>query len=392
MSDGSNFPEGKRIAFTGRLASMSRAAVVNVVMKRGGLFRDVVTKQTDVLVVGADGWPLRTTGAVTRNLRRAGKLREAGYSVSIIGEAEFLRRLCDSDEVRSIRREHTLEQLSRLLGISGLRLRRWIEIGLIKPADTAALTPMFNYEQVAAARTLSRLVARGVPLAKLAASLRRLQQWLPDDSRLGVSIIAIENQLLVRDGDELIDSLGQLHFAFDRPVEESQHRTSSGSMGPIDPDELFDRAHRYECDNQFDEAIADYGRWLNEFGDDHEVLFNLANAYSQKGFVEQAIDYYRRCLQMKPSYACAWNNLGLRLHETGDRSEAIVALRNAVDLDPTNVSAMFNLADMLDEAGSSPEANLLWLRILRQRENSEDDIQQYARDRFAEIDHQIVPT
>ena len=59
MHDDTNFPEGKRIArFTGRLASMSRVAVTSVVMERGGFVRSLVTRFTDVLVVGADGWPL----------------------------------------------------------------------------------------------------------------------------------------------------------------------------------------------------------------------------------------------------------------------------------------------------------------------------------------------
>ncbi len=383
MISGSNFPEGKRIAFTGRLASMSRAAVTRCVIERGGLVRNLVSKFTDVLVVGADGWPLRSTGAVTRNLHRASKLQEAGFGVSIVGEAEFLRSLCGCEADLSIRREHTLEQLSRLLDVSGLRLRRWIAIGLIKPVDGSALTPTFDYEQVAGARTLSRLVARGVAPSKLAGSLRQLQKWLPDDRQLGVSIVAIENQLLARDGDELIDSHGQLHFAFDNPSNASHHSSATAFACSLCPDQLFDKAHQHELDHELDNAIADYRNWLKNFGDDHEVLFNLATVYSRKGQLEQAIQCYQRSVEILPTYASAWNNLGLCMHQTGEHCAAILALRRAVDLDPDNMATIFNLADMLDEAGNSPEARLLWLRIVKHEEQVEDEIKQYAIKRIS---------
>ncbi len=378
MSVGRNFPEGKRIAFTGRLASMSRAVAISAVTDRGGFVRDLVSHRTDLLVVGSDGWPLRKSGSLTRNLERASKLQVQGHWVSIISEAEFLRRMCTSDEVHAVRREHTLEQLSGLLGVSGLRLRRWVQLGMIKSNDCSALTPMFDFEQVAAAKTLSRLVARGVPPRKLANSLRRLLQWLPDDGRLGVSIIALEGQLLVRDGDNLIDSVGQLYFAFDRQADEAQSKTSPIAVKSVDPDELFDQADRGAREGCFNGAVTDYQLWLQIFGEDSEVLFNLANIYLQQELISQAIDYFHRCLNVDPTYARAWNNLGLSLYQLGDRSAAIAVLRRATDLDPDNVESMFNLADMLDEAGCGPEARLLWLRIARYRGACNDEIRRYA--------------
>jgi len=204
------------------------------------------------LVIGADGYPLRKAGSVTRNLHRVSQLVDAGCDLIIIGEAEFLRRVSDIKEADPIRREHTLEQLSRLLGISGLRLRRWIEIGLIQCRDDSAICPTFDYRQVATAKTLSRMINSGIAPSKLANSLKKLQRWLPDDCSLRAGIVALENQLLVRRGDVLIDSVGQLHFSFTELLNESDDSTLAGTMISTSANTLFDLAFQYEKDGNTD--------------------------------------------------------------------------------------------------------------------------------------------
>ncbi|EMI22921.1 O-linked GlcNAc transferase, partial [Rhodopirellula maiorica SM1] len=274
MTHPPSFPVQWRIVFTGRLASMSRVAAVRIITERGGTVRDRVSQQTDLLVIGADGWPLRKSGSMTRNLRRASELQAAGESVSIIGEAEFLRRLSGSDEAGQIRRLHTLEQLSRLLGVSGLRLRRWNALGLIQAHAPAAIAPMFDYQEVAAAKSLARLIARGVSPRKLADSLRRLQHWLPDHRGLHSSIVALEKRLLVRHGDSFVDSSGQLHFSFDEECVANfakdsltQESSARSTTQVDDPDFLFDRAFCAESEGRITEAMHAYTQWLGQFGD-----------------------------------------------------------------------------------------------------------------------------
>lgn len=385
MKHAPGFPVGWRVVFTGRLASMSRAAGARILTEQGGTVFDRVSQRTDLLVIGADGWPLRKSGSITRNLRRASELQDAGGSVTIVGEAEFFRRLNHFEETEPIRRLHTLEQLSRLLGISGLRLRRWIDLGLIEPHDPSAIAPMFGYQEVAAAKSLSRLIARGVSPCKLAGNLRKLQRWLPDHRGLFGSIVALEKRLLIRDGSSLIDATGQLHFTFDEPLVEMLTAKSPIIDRKDDPDMLFDRAYHEESDGRYEQAMDSYLQWLDRFGEDHEVLFNLANIYFHHGKIELSESFYRRCVATNPTYARAWNNLGLCLLQLDDRSSAIEALRRSVDLDPNNLDTLFNLADMLDEAGSESEARLLWLRIARYPAGASDELVQYGKKRCSEL-------
>ena len=59
------------VAFTGRLACMSRAEAFEVVRQHGGIPSQSVTRQTNVLVVGELGWPLLDDGRPSNKLSKA---------------------------------------------------------------------------------------------------------------------------------------------------------------------------------------------------------------------------------------------------------------------------------------------------------------------------------
>src|SRR6266404_4769322 len=113
---------------------------------------------------------------------------------------------------------------------------------------------------------------------------------------------------------------------------------------------------------------------------------------------DDAIDAYRRVVAIDPTYAAAWNNLGLLLHrmgrydearesydralgeagdcaeaaynlgslneDTGDVDEAIRCYRRALGVSPDYADAHFNLAGALARAGRGDEAVKHWQRYL----------------------------
>ena len=84
---------GKEVAFTGRLASMSRIQARELIRAQGGNPVPAVSSTTSILVVGQDGWPLRKNGKLTRNLERARLLAKAGQPLAIVSEEDFLASL-----------------------------------------------------------------------------------------------------------------------------------------------------------------------------------------------------------------------------------------------------------------------------------------------------------
>jgi tetratricopeptide (TPR) repeat protein len=130
-----------------------------------------------------------------------------------------------------------------------------------------------------------------------------------------------------------------------------------------------------------------------------ETWFERASEWdSDPAQWEDAIDAYRRVVAIDPSYAAAWNNLGLLLHrlgrydearaayaaalrenaacaeaaynlgslseDTGDVEEAIRCYRRALDVSPDYADAHFNLAGALSRAGRGDEAVAHWQRYL----------------------------
>jgi tetratricopeptide (TPR) repeat protein len=61
------------------------------------------------------------------------------------------------------------------------------------------------------------------------------------------------------------------------------------------------------------------------------VLFSIGRGYQGIKEHERAISYYRRALQLKPSYSDAWNNLGVSYGAMGNFDMAIEAFRKAAD-------------------------------------------------------------
>src|SRR3954467_14748946 len=73
------------IAFTGKLASMTRAEAFALVRQHGGLPSETVSKRTKAVIVGELGWPLLDDGKPSKKLSTA-----ASYGIRVVSERRFL--------------------------------------------------------------------------------------------------------------------------------------------------------------------------------------------------------------------------------------------------------------------------------------------------------------
>jgi NAD-dependent DNA ligase len=73
------------VAFTGRLACMTRAEAFAVVRQHGGMPSQTVTKRTKLLIVGELGWPLLDDGCQSNKLSRA-----TTYGIPVASERRLL--------------------------------------------------------------------------------------------------------------------------------------------------------------------------------------------------------------------------------------------------------------------------------------------------------------
>lgn len=88
-----------------------------------------------------------------------------------------------------------------------------------------------------------------------------------------------------------------------------------------------------------------------------EELFETAlDCETQQESLPEAVDAYRRVIDLSPDWIDAHINLGVALYQLGKIDEARSAFQAAVQLDPLNGISRYNLGCVLEEQGEFAEA------------------------------------
>lgn len=87
-----------------------------------------------------------------------------------------------------------------------------------------------------------------------------------------------------------------------------------------------------------------------------EELFDDANGDLAIGELGSAVEKYRRCVQLDPTFFDGWHALGMALMKTGRFPEAIEAGRKATELRPNDQIAWTSLSLFYNRNGDIQEA------------------------------------
>lgn len=108
--------------------------------------------------------------------------------------------------------------------------------------------------------------------------------------------------------------------------------------------------------SRFDEAIEAYRKALDLQPDFPIVFSNLGNTLKQQGKLEEAEASCREALRLKPDYSTAFNNLGVALVAQGRLVEASESFERALALMPNDAVTHSNLSAALVRQGKYAEA------------------------------------
>jgi Tfp pilus assembly protein PilF len=111
-----------------------------------------------------------------------------------------------------------------------------------------------------------------------------------------------------------------------------------------------------EALGRLDEAIEAYRKAMELKADHIDALANLGAALSRKGEHEEAIGYLRKFADLRPRSGPARKSLGNALRRAGRAPEAVTAYRMAIELNPKDADSYNNLGAALQESGRIPEA------------------------------------
>ena len=365
------------VVIIGQLASMSRAEAARVITLTGGQLSERLTRSTALVVVGSRGPQLQRSGRPSIQIARAQRLIEEGCPLEVWAEERWLQSVGLVEDAAGVRRRFTAGQIAETLRISRAKLDRWLAAGLIHPAEVSTGIPLYEFQQVAAVRSLAELIQSGISFAKVRRAVACLASWLPS-AELPISELCLSEDiggLAVRTPEgRLAEPTGQLLIEFDADPQASFPMFATESDA-----DAFRRAVQCEEERPL-EAAAIYRALIAERGSHVTLAFNLGNALYAADDRAGALVQYQQATEMNPQHAGAWNNLANVLAELDRPEDAIDAYRRALALDSRLADARFNLAQTLVEIGRSEEAVLHWRAYLAA--DSDSAWADYARERL----------
>ena len=335
------------VAFTGRLACMTRAEAFEVVRSHGGKPSQSVTRQTNVLVVGELGWPLLDDGRPSNKLSRAGS-----YGIPVVSERRFLEWI-GKVVPDSLNRTYSADQIAALSKLSSNTIDELVRFGLLDPREG-----LFGFRDLASARQISKLFEHGVALSEIMRSVKEVRAWLPEADLSNLRLHpGTHHTIEIEQPEGRTDKRGQFVLPASSPEQNA--------------DALFEQAQAAEETGNIAEAERLYRLLMKCYPTDAAPPFNLGNMLRAGGRKVEAEAALRAATRADPMFAEAWYNLSDLLDEQGRSEAAIECLRKALRAAPAYTDAIFNLALLLQRNNKHAEAAEYWRHYLANDGQSE---------------------
>ncbi len=382
---------GKRVAFVGRLGGLNRREVFQLVRDHEGIPVEKAGPSVDLVVIGADCLP---SNSPEEQLPESVRTAADEGRLEVITETQLWQRLGLVDIEQNIRRLYTPAMLADLLEIPIAIIRRWGRRGLIKPAKVVHRLPYYDFQEVATARRLADLLASGMTPAAIEKKLEQLARFVPDVERPLAQLTTIieGKEILLRQGEGLVEPGGQMRFDFDaweedaRSQEEdapavilSPHEEATVDPAEADeedtvvaptppsmpfPDSILNHAAELEEAGMLDEAVDAYHAALAAGGPNAETCFMLAELLYRTGDAAGARERYYMTIELDENHVEGRANLGCVLAESNQHELAVAAFEGALKYHPDYPDVHYHLARTLDEIGRGEEANTHWQKFL----------------------------
>ncbi len=341
----------------------------------GGSAAEHVSRQTTMLVVGEEGWPLEEDGKPSVKLQHAERLRAEGQAIRIVSESDWLSFVGLDGRRGEVHRRCTPAMLSQMLKISVHQIRRWERLGLIQAVSHVCRLPFFDFQEVASARRLAALIDAGVPVKEIQLSLAQLERVVGVGARplAQLEILASGRHLLYRDQEGRLKTAGgQRLFDFDGLPAElpvCDDRLIHPAAAPVDrsgwsANDWFEEGRRLADEGELAGAVEALRMSLMEDPDAPEVQFHLAEALYRQGNLPGALERYHVAVELDHNYIEAWTQIGCLFFEQGQLAPAIDAFDIALDIHSDYPDAHLHKAEALHQAGRTSEAAVHWRKYL----------------------------
>ncbi len=250
----------------------------------------------------------------------------------------------------------------RILRITGRQLTQWQKAGLVAASESYSFFDLLQLKKVRDLR------AKRVRPAAIRQSLQAMLKQVAgmENPLLEAGTFSTGSRVIFRHQGRAVDPIaGQFVMDFSPgervvPAKVRALRTVETAA------EYFAQGVALEEDPRSQsQAIAAYKRVLELDPSHAPAYINLGTLYYNRQDYAQAEHHYRKAIEADPRYALAYFDLGNVLDETGRVGEAIKAYRTALQLAPTYADAHYNLALAFEKSKQPRKALAHWRAYIR---------------------------
>jgi tetratricopeptide (TPR) repeat protein len=251
-------------------------------------------------------------------------------------------------------------EVRRLLGLTEARLRYWVRSGFVKPGRGPGNQLRFRFQDLVLLRTTQALVDSGLPIRRVRRALDHLRRTLPEGRALTeLKIVAVGGEVVVEEGGLAWEpDSGQRVLILDvadmarsaAPLAAAVSAEAHRRAGELDAEDWYQLGIDLEATSP-QEAAAAYEQAIELAPSFAGPYLNLGRLRHESGDLTAAEGLYRRALRHCAPDATAAFNLGVALEDGGRWREAAAAYRQAIVLDAGYADAYYNLASVSEQLG-----------------------------------------
>jgi tetratricopeptide (TPR) repeat protein len=266
----------------------------------------------------------------------------------------------------SPKEEYSRADVRRKFGLSERQLRSWERQRLIPAASS------YSFSDLIAFQTLIKLRETKISSREILRALESLREklgWVKQPLS-ELRVVSDGGRIAVQLSGQKMEAIsGQILFDFD-----------ASELGGIksfpERKPKFNRSHESEAWFQkgleleesgapVEDAVDAYRKVLDLNPGAAGALVNLGTIYYRLHKFEEAEKYYLAAIDADPEYPLAQFNLGNLYDEQGRFPEAVDFYRRALDLNPQYADAHFNLALLCERHGEAMKAVHHWKAYLK---------------------------
>jgi tetratricopeptide (TPR) repeat protein len=266
----------------------------------------------------------------------------------------------------------TRREVARLLQVSESRLRWLDQQHIVSPSATKRARRVYTFQDLIALRATRELLAKEVRPRDVARAIGALRYTLPRVTRPlhELRIVSDGRKIVVRTSDGAFEPVtGQMLLDFEvASLKDDVLRVLRPAISPDRRQTAYDyyleASALDEVPETFPQALELYESAVQIDPTLAIVYTNMGNIRFRQGNFDLAHELYRKALQYDEGQPEAHYNIGYMMFDRQDYPSAIRFFDSALERDPRFSDAHFNLALACERSGDRNRARVHWKHYL----------------------------